>query len=88
MVAWAGLSHYRERFAPFSLSGLSRELMGRLLKLSVPSAVATIAVMSGFMLFAMIVSRLDSMMHSNLVAPDCPGGKAEAVNGAATTVIV
>jgi MATE family multidrug resistance protein len=88
MVIWAGLSHYRERFLPFSLSGLSRDLMGRILRLSVPSAVATIAVMSGFMLFAMIVSRLDAMMHSTIVAPDCPGGKAEAVNGAATTVIV
>jgi MATE family, multidrug efflux pump len=40
------------------------------------------------MLFAMIVSRLDSMMHTRLIAPDCPGGKQEAVNGAATTVIV
>jgi Na+-driven multidrug efflux pump len=28
------------------------------------------------------------MMHTGLVAPDCPGGKAEAVNGAATMVIV
>ncbi len=88
MVVWAGLSHYRERFAPFKLAGLSRELLGRILRLSVPSAVATIAVMSGFMLFAMIVSKLDAMMNSSIVAPDCPGGKAEAVNGAATTVIV
>jgi Na+-driven multidrug efflux pump len=36
----------------------------------------------------MIVSKLDSIMHASLVAPDCPGGKPEAVNGAATTVIV
>jgi MATE family multidrug resistance protein len=88
MVAWAGLSHYRATFKPFDVRGYSRELLGRILRLSVPSAVATIAVMSGFMLFAMIVSRLDSMMHTSLVAPDCPGGKPEAVNGAATTVIV
>ena len=88
MIGWAALSHYRARFAPFSLDKLSRELLGRILKLSIPSAVATVAVMSGFMLFAMIVSRLDSMMHSAMVAPDCPGGKPEAVNGAATTVIV
>jgi len=88
MMGWAALGEYRARFQPFSLAGLSRELLGRILKLSIPSAVATIAVMSGFMLFAMIVSRLDSMMHSALVAPDCPGGKPEAVNGAATTVIV
>ncbi len=88
MVAWAGLSHYRARFRPFDLRGYSRELLARILRLSVPSAVATIAVMSGFMLFAMIVSRLDSVMQTGLVAPDCPGGKPEAVNGAATTVIV
>jgi multidrug resistance protein, MATE family len=88
MVIWAGLSHYRATFKPFDVRGYSRELLGRILRLSVPSAVATIAVMSGFMLFAMIVSRLDSMMHTSLVAPDCPGGKPEAVNGAATTVIV
>lgn len=88
MVVWASLHHYRKTFKPFSLAGLSRELLGRILRLSVPSAIATIAVMSGFMLFAMIVSKLDAMMHASLVPPDCPGGKPEAVNGAATTVIV
>lgn len=89
MVVWAALSHYRERFRPFSLQGFSKELLGRILKLSIPSAVATVAVMSGFMLFAMIVSRLDAMMHTKLVSMSaCPGGKREAVNGAATTVIV
>jgi MATE family multidrug resistance protein len=88
MVIWAGLAHYRKRFQPFNLKGVSRELLGRILKLSVPSAVATIAVMSGFMLFSMIVSRLDSMMHTRLIAAECPGGRREAVNGAATTVIV
>jgi MATE family multidrug resistance protein len=88
MVGWAALSHFRHTYKPFNLSGLSRDLLGRILKLSVPSAIATVAVMSGFMLFAMIVSKLDSLMHASLVAPDCPGGKPEAVNGAATTVIV
>jgi Na+-driven multidrug efflux pump len=88
MVGWATLSRYREAHAPFDLKGLSRDLLARILRLSIPSAVATVAVMSGFMLFAMIVSKLDTLMHSSLVAPDCPGGKPEAVNGAATTVIV
>jgi MATE family multidrug resistance protein len=88
MVVWAALSHYRTRFKPFDVRGYSRELLGRILRLSVPSAIATIAVMSGFMLFAMIVSRLDSVMQTRLIAPDCPGGKPEAVNAAATTVIV
>jgi multidrug resistance protein, MATE family len=88
MVSWAALGHYRKIFKPFSLHGLSRDLLGRILRLSVPSAIATVAVMSGFMLFAMIVSKLDTLMHASMVAPDCPGGKPEAVNGAATTVIV
>ncbi|HEY6079910.1 MAG TPA: MATE family efflux transporter [Polyangiaceae bacterium] len=88
MVGWAAMDRYRAAHQPFDLKGLSRELLGRILKLSIPSAVATVAVMSGFMLFAMIVSRLDAMMHASLVAPDCPGGKPEAVNAAATTVIV
>ena len=88
MVAWAGLDHYRKHYQPFNLKGLSREILARILRLSVPSAIATIAVMSGFMLFSMIVSRLDSMMHTHLVAAECPGGKREAVNGAATMVIV
>ena len=88
MVGWATFSHYRHHYKPFNLAGLSRDLLGRILKLSVPSAIATIAVMSGFMLFAMIVSKLDALMQASLVAPDCPGGKPEAVNGAATTVIV
>ncbi len=53
------LSHRR---TSLSISkGLSRDLLGRILRLSVPSAIATIAVMSGFMLFAMIVSKLDSV---------------------------
>ena len=68
------------------MKGLSRELVGRILKLSIPSAVATVAVMSGFMLFAMIVSKLDTILHAQTVQN--AAGKLEAVNGAATTVIV
>jgi aryl-alcohol dehydrogenase-like predicted oxidoreductase len=34
--------------------------------------------MSGFMLFAMIVSKLDTVMHARLVAPEFPGAKPEA----------
>jgi MATE family multidrug resistance protein len=88
MVSWAALERYRKVFAPFSIKGFSKPLLGRILELSVPSAVATVAVMSGFMLFAMIVSKLDTIMHARIVAPEFPGAKPEAVNGAATTVIV
>ncbi len=86
MVAWAALDRYRREFQPFS--GFSKPLLGAILKLSVPSAVATVAVMSGFMLFSMIVSKLDTVMHARLVRPEFPGAAREAVNGAATTVIV
>jgi multidrug resistance protein, MATE family len=88
MVGWALLPKYRAVHQPFAIRRLSRQLVGNLLRLSVPSAIATIAVMSGFALFAMIVSRLDAMSQTQLVSPTCPGGRPEAVNSAATTLIV
>jgi len=39
-------------------------------------------------LFSTIVSYLDSISHTALVSSDCPGGSAQAVNSAATMVIV
>ena len=88
MIAYALKPDYRV-FSPFALRKLSKTLTGDVLRLSVPSAVATIAVMSGFALFAMIVSKLDAISGvAQVVNPACPGGRAEAVNGAATTVIV
>ncbi len=89
MVLWAAKAQIRKRFAPFKLAQLSRRTLVDILRLSVPSAVATIAVMTGFLMFAMIVSYLDNRAGARLVAAsDCPGGHAEPINGAATTVIV
>jgi len=89
MVAWATLSHYRVNFRPFDITRVARGLAMDILRLSVPSAVATVAVMSGFALFSGIVSHLDSVSHAVAVLnPACPGGRAEAVNGAATMMIV
>src|SRR6478736_248079 len=88
MVAWASLSHYRVNFRPFDVSRLVRGLITDILRLSVPSAIATVAVMSGFALFSGIVSHLDSISHATVLNPECPGGRAEAVNGAATMMIV
>ena len=88
MVAWAAMSHYRVHFKPFDLTRVVRGLMKDILRLSVPSAVATVAVMSGFALFSGIVSHLDSVSHAVVLNSDCPGGHAEAVNGAATALIV
>jgi MATE family multidrug resistance protein len=88
MVAWATLPHYLKHFRPFDITRVVRGLMGDILRLSVPSAVATVAVMSGFALFSGIVSHLDSVSHAAVLRADCPGGQAEAVNGAATALIV
>jgi MATE family multidrug resistance protein len=82
MVAWAMLPEYRKRFAPFRASVLSWELSRNIWRLSVPSSIATLAVMTGFGLFAGIVSYLDTPLDA------ADGLEAEAVNSAATTVIV
>ncbi|MEO6601917.1 MAG: MATE family efflux transporter [Polyangiaceae bacterium] len=88
MAGWAGLSHYRINFHPFDVRRVVRGVMGDILRLSVPSAVATVAVMSGFALFSGIVSHLDAVSNSVVLHSDCPGGHGEAVNSAATALIV
>ncbi|MCH2109740.1 MAG: MATE family efflux transporter [Polyangiaceae bacterium] len=88
LVFWATLRDYRLPYHPFALKKLDFSIIKRILNLSVPSAVATIAVMSGFALFAMIVSELDALQGGQMVSKDCPGSSGEAVNSAATTVIV
>jgi putative MATE family efflux protein len=84
MLIWILLPKYIQAHEPFNFRRLSRPLVTDILRLSVPSAVATLAVMSGFALFSMIVSQLD---HASGVAQGSPGG-SEAVNGAATMLIV
>ncbi|WP_338046256.1 MATE family efflux transporter [Polyangium spumosum] len=88
MVGYALLPQYRKLYAPFRVRNLDRGLTWSILKLSIPSSVATIAVMTGFALFAMIAGKLDEVHPMGVVSAMCPGGKAEPVNGAATTVIV
>jgi MATE family multidrug resistance protein len=85
MIAWAVKPKYRKAYRPFDLGKLDRPMMMDILRLSVPSAVATLAVMSGFFLFSMIVSHLDSL---HAVANDAKEGTTGAVNSAATTLIV
>jgi len=86
MIGWAFASNYRKVYEPFALGRVSRKVMWDVLRLSIPSAIATVAVMSGFALFAMIVSRLDALSHADKVVG--PDGRAEAVNSAATMLIV
>lgn len=89
MVAWVQKAKYRTEYHPFALRKFDAGLVKDILRLSIPSAIATIAVMSGFFLFSMIVSHLDSMTGARTVSTGgCDTGEAEAVNSAATMLIV
>ena len=86
MIGFALLPEFRA-FEPFAVRRLSRPLIVDVLKLSVPSAVATVAVMTGFGLFSFIVAELDKRAGGVAsVARQCGG--VEAVNSAATTDVV
>jgi Na+-driven multidrug efflux pump len=85
MVGWATKPRYRKVYHPFALGKVDRSMMMDILRLSVPSAVATLAVMSGFFLFSMIVSHLDSIQTTTGTEE---AGSTQAVNSAATTLIV
>ena len=88
MLVYAGL--VRGEFLPLRLSNLSRALTWDILKLSVPTGLATVVMMFGFALFSSVVGQLDSdsaERASHLaVVGQC--GASEAVNSAATTDIV
>jgi len=88
MIGYALAPSCRSLYRPFHFAKLDRALTWSILKLSIPSGVATIAVMTGFALFAAIAGKLDEVSPMGVVSAVCPGGKAEPVNGAATTVIV
>lgn len=90
IATWIGLgimivyaAKERGTFAFLRWSNLSKSLTWDILRLSVPAAMATIVMMVGFGLFAQVAGRLDAM-----VALGSPTETREAVNGAATTVIV
>ena len=68
MVVYAMLPEYRQRFAPFSLKKIEAKLTWSILKLSIPSSVATIAVMTGFGLFAAIAGQLDQRFPIGVVS--------------------
>jgi multidrug resistance protein, MATE family len=85
MIVYALLPGY-SGFRLFDLRRLSRALTWDILKLSIPSAVATAAVMSGFFLFVAIVAKLDAIAPVGVVEVACGG--TQPVNGAATTDIV
>jgi len=88
MVVYAVWPYYRRKYRPFRFSKLSKSLTWDVVKLSIPSGVATIVVMTGFALFSFVANKLDELHPLGEISSMCPGGSAEAVNGAATMVIV
>lgn len=87
LVGYALHPNYRKRFHPFSAKKLSGPLTLDIVKLSYPSAIATIAVTTGLALFVGISQRLDVLFPAGVASPVCPGGAGEPVNGAATAVV-
>ena len=86
MIGYAVLPKYRHKFKPFQMGRLSRRITWDILRLSIPGAIANIAVMSGFLLFSFIVSYFDE--HSGAAKVTNSLGEVKGVNSAATTVIV
>lgn len=72
----ADRAHYHF-YRPSVLSGA---VMKQLLKLSIPGGIATMAVMTGFLLFTKVVGRIDDEAIRN--------GALASYNGAATTIII
>jgi MATE family multidrug resistance protein len=70
----------QHKYRPYRKGTLSLPLMKNIVRLSVPSGVATTVVMTGFMLFMGIVQVFDNRLI------EATGG--EPVNAAATTIII
>ncbi|MFO0588635.1 MAG: MATE family efflux transporter [Polyangiaceae bacterium] len=87
LIGYALHPAYRRRFNPFHAKKLSGGLTLDIVKLSYPSAIATIAVTTGLALFVGISQRLDVLFPAGVASPVCPGGAGEPVNGAATAVV-
>jgi putative MATE family efflux protein len=85
MVVYASL--VKDEYRPVRWSNVSPRLMWTMLKLSVPAAAATVAMMVGFGLFARTAGSLDEGAAGAIKLAGRCGG-AEAVNSAANTDIV
>lgn len=86
MVGYALHPAYRKVFHPFSAKKLEKTLTWSIVRLAIPSSIATIVGMVGFGLFSFIANRLDVLHPAGVASGVC--GADEPVNGAATMVIV
>jgi len=84
MILYAGF--VRDEYRPLRWSNVSGKLLWTILKLSIPAAAATVAMMVGFGLFARTAGSLDeTAVGAARIASKCGG--IEAVNSAANTDI-
>ena len=60
MIAWTFRREIRARFRPYRLRNFSLRVGWDIVRLSVPSGVATVAMMTAFLLFLKIVGHLDA----------------------------
>ncbi len=94
IATWIGLAimlvyawGHRRQFRPVRRENLSSRLTWDILRLSIPAALATVAMMVGFGSFSSMVGKLDAGAAAAVgVVESC--ARHEAVNGAATTDIV
>ncbi len=87
MIAFTLHPRYRKRFRPFKVAGYSSDLLKQILRLSVPSGLATIFVMTGFVLFARAAARIDDLHPTGHIVTGA-SGRPESITLAATNNIV
>ena len=76
MVLWSLKPKYARSFHPFRFTHFQPAILKDILRLSVPSGIATLAVMTGFALFSMIISHLDALEGSRMVVGACPSARS------------
>ncbi len=61
MIAWTMHSRVQADYIPYRLANRSKEVLWNIVRISVPSGIATVAMMSGFLLFMKIGAGLDEV---------------------------
>jgi len=75
MILWSVRGDIRARYVIYRLSNTSRRVMWEVVRLSVPSGLATVFVMGGFLAFFKLIGALDAdLMTQTLVSTVVYGG--------------
>lgn len=60
MIGWSWVPHYTRKFRYYRWGNLDRRIVWDIIRISVPGGLATVFVMSGFLIFFKIVGMLDT----------------------------